>query len=60
MRCLPQCEEHFGLFSQAGKEMDEDMKKEKEIKVKRGSVKEGRILMNEWIYSVYIAKTVDI
>lgn len=60
MRCLPQCEEHFGLFNRAGKEMDEDMKKEKEIKVKRGSVKEGRILMNEWIYSVYIAKTVDI
>lgn len=47
MRCISQHEEHFGLFSQPGKEMDEDMKKEKEIKVKRGSVKEGRILMNE-------------
>jgi len=47
MRCLSQWEEHFGLFSQAGKEMDEDVKKQKEIKVKRGSVKESRILMTE-------------
>lgn len=44
--CLSQYEEIFGLFSQAGKEMGEDMKKEKELKVKRGSVKEGRILMD--------------
>lgn len=35
MRCLSQYEDYFGLFSQAGKEIDEDMKKEKEIKVKR-------------------------
>lgn len=43
---LSQHEEIFGLFSQVGKEMDEEVKKEKELKVKRGSVKEGRILMD--------------
>lgn len=55
MRYLSQYEKYFVLFSQAGKEIDENIKKEKEIKIRRGSMKEGRVLKNQWIYSVYIA-----
>lgn len=39
MRGLSQYREHIFMFSQARNEMDKDMKKEKEVKAKRGSVK---------------------